>query len=571
MQVAAGLGERTEQVIFTQTEAARAGSAKSPASLKETDDKKFHRLFDGLITDEKEKAKKSLQNSREGNEELWSKLMLLYPELATLVVVQEQVAEGEAEAELLAAVENDGELLLQHTDPAPEAAVSIQADFAETLEAIAEAPEEERLVGTAVDEPGLEANELSVETAEGEGIEGIREETEPQSSARFDTNSPETPVHSTAETMTMHESQDHTPFEHNAMKEPAGISVDASTDSQPQPELSTAEGKRDNTVQAAAAVATGAPAGKSETVETAGNFNFIATTATKIEPNLSETPETQISTSSMPETADPVRTAESAVMVGTAARAESTEVKTARTVGIMGTSQADMATIKAENPAGFGSVETAETDGEDHDALTAPLATTEHEAKTAFRAETAAKESHLNRDLLGQNFSPVVGEAPIREQNPEVTAVQPEPVAPENAREDLATQIMSGARLMVKDGVTKIQIQLEPAELGKLELSLVLERDLVAARFVTETQGVQSLIEANLPELRSALEEAGLQVDLLQVGVQTGTDSQMPNQNMTSGEQFKRNAGWNPTAEMYVLEEQILGEEAWHGMVNLRI
>jgi flagellar hook-length control protein FliK len=135
----------------------------------------------------------------------------------------------------------------------------------------------------------------------------------------------------------------------------------------------------------------------------------------------------------------------------------------------------------------------------------------------------------------------------------------------------LATQIVSGARLMVKDGMTKIQIQLEPAELGKLELSLVVERDLVAARFVTETQGVQSLIEANLPQLRSALEEMGLQVDLLQVGVQAEGDSQMANQNMTGGEQFQRNTGSKPLAEMFVAEEQIFGEEAWHGMVNLRI
>src|SRR5690606_37316631 len=113
--------------------------------------------------------------------------------------------------------------------------------------------------------------------------------------------------------------------------------------------------------------------------------------------------------------------------------------------------------------------------------------------------------------------------------------------------------------------------QLEPAELGKLELSLVVERDLVAARFVTETQGVQSLIEANLPQLRSALEEMGLQVDLLQVGVQAEGDSQMANQNMTGGEQFQRNTGSKPSAEMFVAEEQIFGEEAWHGMVNLRI
>ena len=142
--------------------------------------------------------------------------------------------------------------------------------------------------------------------------------------------------------------------------------------------------------------------------------------------------------------------------------------------------------------------------------------------------------------------------------------------SPVISKEEFAAQIISGAKLMVNNGVTKIQIQLEPAELGKLELSLVIERDLVAARFVTETQGVQALIESNLTQLRSSLEEAGLNVDLLQVGVQTGTDQQ--NQTASGNEQYKRNAGWvAPFTGMYGVEEQVFTDEAWHGMVNFRV
>jgi flagellar hook-length control protein FliK len=272
------------------------------------------------------------------------------------------------------------------------------------------------------------------------------------------------------------------------------------------------------------------------------------------------------------ETAERTESAMTVGIVEALGSAETTGVQTAKVTGATEDLQSEGDVIETETAGRAGRAETLRQrvspeeagEGAGFEAL---LEAPERETKTGVKTE----EPHINGELFTQTFKEVVGETQIREQNPETTPVAPEPFVPENIRESLATQIVSGARLMVKDGMTKIQIQLEPAELGKLELSLVVERDLVAARFVTETQGVQSLIEANLPQLRSALEEMGLQVDLLQVGVQAEGDSQMANQNMTGGEQFQRNTGSKPLAEMFVAEEQIFGEEAWHGMVNLRI
>lgn len=138
--------------------------------------------------------------------------------------------------------------------------------------------------------------------------------------------------------------------------------------------------------------------------------------------------------------------------------------------------------------------------------------------------------------------------------------------------ETLTAQIISKAKLMVKNGLTKVELQLEPAELGKLELSLVVERDLVAARFVAENKGVQFIIEANLPQLRTSLEEAGLRVDLLQVGVQNGSNYPQQQEATAGREHFKRDAGWAPSVEFYGAEEGIFTDDgAWHGMVNLRV
>jgi hypothetical protein len=220
--------------------------------------------------------------------------------------------------------------------------------------------------------------------------------------------------------------------------------------------------------------------------------------------------------------------------------------------------------LKAEVPTLHQSV------GDQDSAVT--VATVSTEAENGFMA---TMEQRSEAKLGKAEVEPPLNAAPAVNPVPSKVADSPEPAktaettSPVVTKEALTSQIISGAKLMVKDGVSKIQIQLEPAELGKLELSLVIERDSVAARFVTETQGVQSLIESNLTQLRSSLEEAGLSVDLLQVGVQTGTNQQ--NHAPSGDEQQERNARWAVSpSRLYGVEEEVFAEEAWHGMVNIR-
>src|SRR5690554_1488622 len=131
---------------------------------------------------------------------------------------------------------------------------------------------------------------------------------------------------------------------------------------------------------------------------------------------------------------------------------------------------------------------------------------------------------------------------------------------------------------MVKNGVAHMHMELQPPALGKLQLALVVEGEIVTARFTAESQTVQALIEANLPELRSALQEVGLQVDQLQVEVGTGDGSQsgafgqfLP-EDYSSGPERRELDGlemafFGETGD----EEGIREEAAWLGRVNLRV
>lgn len=131
---------------------------------------------------------------------------------------------------------------------------------------------------------------------------------------------------------------------------------------------------------------------------------------------------------------------------------------------------------------------------------------------------------------------------------------------------------------MVKNGVAHMHMELQPPALGKLQLALVVEGELVTARFTAESQTVQALIESNLPELRSALQEAGLQVDQLQVDVETGAGSQGGSFGQLMPEKFSSGSG-SPKLEsletaFFSEDEGVEGireEAAWLGRVNLRV
>lgn len=65
-----------------------------------------------------------------------------------------------------------------------------------------------------------------------------------------------------------------------------------------------------------------------------------------------------------------------------------------------------------------------------------------------------------------------------------------------------------------------MKIQLKPEFLGKMMIKIALEDGVVTARFITESQQVKHLLEANMGSLKQSLESQGLRVDRTEVNVQ---------------------------------------------------
>jgi flagellar hook-length control protein FliK len=72
------------------------------------------------------------------------------------------------------------------------------------------------------------------------------------------------------------------------------------------------------------------------------------------------------------------------------------------------------------------------------------------------------------------------------------------------------------------DGDHEVTVQLDPAELGRVELRVRLHDDRVHVHLGAEERGTADLVRQHLPELRSALEAAGIATGGLDVGDHPG-------------------------------------------------
>ncbi|MGE5632250.1 MAG: flagellar hook-length control protein FliK [Caulobacteraceae bacterium] len=95
---------------------------------------------------------------------------------------------------------------------------------------------------------------------------------------------------------------------------------------------------------------------------------------------------------------------------------------------------------------------------------------------------------------------------------------------------DIINQIVKKAELVINDNQPEMKMQLEPENLGKLTLKIAVEKGLVTAKFVAESQEVKQVIESSFNRLRDMLQEKGIGVQNFSVTV--GQDSrEFNNQN----------------------------------------
>ncbi|MGL1931449.1 MAG: flagellar hook-length control protein FliK [Desulfotalea sp.] len=104
-------------------------------------------------------------------------------------------------------------------------------------------------------------------------------------------------------------------------------------------------------------------------------------------------------------------------------------------------------------------------------------------------------------------------------------------------------QIHSNFKINASQQQQKINIRLNPVELGELKINLTIKEGSVRVNVVAHSQQAQEILERNMPKLKAILEDQGLSVEDIMVSQETATlsDFQLANQDMGQGQSKQNN------------------------------
>ncbi|WP_429843612.1 flagellar hook-length control protein FliK [Brevibacillus sp. FIR094] len=136
--------------------------------------------------------------------------------------------------------------------------------------------------------------------------------------------------------------------------------------------------------------------------------------------------------------------------------------------------------------------------------------------------EGDAQEGMLN----GNGQTPIIASSNTQTQSVQTFSQQTVPTHHVNANQltQQVTQLfVSKMQLTQHNGVHEARLILNPQALGKVDVTITSQNGVITAQFHAETQAGKEMLDNQLPQLRAALTQQGLQVDRLEVNQQQDT------------------------------------------------
>lgn len=129
---------------------------------------------------------------------------------------------------------------------------------------------------------------------------------------------------------------------------------------------------------------------------------------------------------------------------------------------------------------------------------------------------------------------------------------------------EIVTQVVEQIKVKVNADTTSMEVQLNPENLGKVNLTVVAKEGHLTAQFVTENEIARQALEGQIQQLRENLGEQGLKVDEVEVSVSNFDFSHSNQANAEEQKQHhsqeqrkvQRNLNLNDTANLNDLTEE---------------
>lgn len=87
--------------------------------------------------------------------------------------------------------------------------------------------------------------------------------------------------------------------------------------------------------------------------------------------------------------------------------------------------------------------------------------------------------------------------------------------------EMIMNQIMDFMKVNVGDGISQLEMQLRPENLGTLQIHVASKDGVITAHFTTENEVVKEALESQMIQLKETFREQGVRVEAIEVSVQT--------------------------------------------------
>ena len=74
-------------------------------------------------------------------------------------------------------------------------------------------------------------------------------------------------------------------------------------------------------------------------------------------------------------------------------------------------------------------------------------------------------------------------------------------------------------RIQVRSDMTQMELQLNPASLGTVNINITSKAGVITAQFLTQNETVKAAIESQIVQLKNSFEEQGIKVESVEVAV----------------------------------------------------
>lgn len=128
---------------------------------------------------------------------------------------------------------------------------------------------------------------------------------------------------------------------------------------------------------------------------------------------------------------------------------------------------------------------------------------------------------------------------------------------------DILRQVIDQIRVLSGNDMNRLEIQLYPQHLGKLQIQVMMKNGTMTAQITTETEMAKAAIEQQLQQLKETFREQSMKVDAVEVSVATPDFRKEQNSQDSTGEQKGSRSGRSRlrSGEFGMPEEELTEEE----------